>query len=86
MRPALLRVFFVCDISSEAPNSWSGTSARRSREATVRRSATKKLDSKGGQAAWAANELAADYGAGLALQGSVSITPPTDMTNYLSGV
>ena len=36
--------------------------------------------SQGGQAAWAANELAATYGQGLDLVGSVSLSPPTDLT------
>ncbi|KZF07142.1 MULTISPECIES: alpha/beta hydrolase family protein [unclassified Rhodococcus (in: high G+C Gram-positive bacteria)] len=36
--------------------------------------------SQGGQAAWAANELAATYGQGLELVGSVSLSPPTDLT------
>ncbi|SEH91023.1 Secretory lipase [Mycolicibacterium rutilum] len=36
--------------------------------------------SQGGQAAWAANELAGQYGAGLALLGTVSLSPPTDLT------
>ncbi|OZD85840.1 hypothetical protein CH273_03730 [Rhodococcus sp. 05-339-2] len=35
--------------------------------------------SQGGQAAWAANELAASYGQGLDLVGSVSLSPPTDL-------
>jgi len=42
--------------------------------------------SQGGQAAWAANELAATYGTGLTLQGSVSIAPPTDITGYVTSV
>lgn len=36
--------------------------------------------SQGGQGAWAANELNAEYGQGLDLVGSVSLSPPTDMT------
>lgn len=36
--------------------------------------------SQGGQAAWAANELAATYGKGLTLLGSVSLAPPLDLT------
>ncbi|WP_253662502.1 lipase family protein [Williamsia maris] len=36
--------------------------------------------SQGGQAAWAANELSADYGSGLRLLGSLSIVPPTDLS------
>ncbi|BBZ75198.1 putative lipase [Mycolicibacterium anyangense] len=36
--------------------------------------------SQGGQAAWAANELAAGYGSGLDLLGSVSLVPATDLT------
>ncbi|WP_042937594.1 alpha/beta hydrolase family protein [Rhodococcus sp. AW25M09] len=36
--------------------------------------------SQGGQAAWAANELAASYGQGLDLVASVSLSPPTDLT------
>jgi pimeloyl-ACP methyl ester carboxylesterase len=35
--------------------------------------------SQGGQAVWAANELAADYGRGLRLEGSISIAAPTDL-------
>jgi dienelactone hydrolase len=38
--------------------------------------------SQGGQAVWAANELAAEYGAGLALLGTVSMAPPTDLTAF----
>jgi len=36
--------------------------------------------SQGGQAAWAANELAATYGKGLRLLGSVALAPPLDLT------
>ncbi|KQU45037.1 hypothetical protein ASG84_12345 [Rhodococcus sp. Leaf278] len=36
--------------------------------------------SQGGQAAWAANELAASYGQGMDLVASVSLSPPTDLT------
>lgn len=36
--------------------------------------------SQGGQAVWAANELAGQYGAGLTLLGTVSLSPPTDLT------
>lgn len=36
--------------------------------------------SQGGQAAWAANELAASYGSGLDLLGSVSLVPASDLT------
>lgn len=36
--------------------------------------------SQGAQAAWAANEMAATYGAGLSLLGSVSLAPPADLT------
>ncbi|MGE2725514.1 lipase family protein [Mycolicibacterium pulveris] len=35
--------------------------------------------SQGGQATWAANELAAGYGAGLALLGTVSVAPAVDV-------
>jgi pimeloyl-ACP methyl ester carboxylesterase len=35
--------------------------------------------SQGGQAAWAANELAKDYGDGLSLLGSASFSPPADI-------
>lgn len=35
--------------------------------------------SQGGQAVWAANEMAADYGRGLRLAGSISIAAPTDL-------
>ncbi len=40
--------------------------------------------SQGGQAAWAANELAATYGQGLDLVGSLSLSPPTDLTPLIS--
>ncbi len=36
--------------------------------------------SQGGQAAWAANELAASYGAGLEMVGSASVVPAADVT------
>ena len=36
--------------------------------------------SQGGQAAWAANELAQTYGEGLTLLGSVALAPPLDLT------
>ncbi|OZC67696.1 lipase [Rhodococcus sp. 06-470-2] len=36
--------------------------------------------SQGGQAAWAANELARSYGAGLDMVGSVSLVPAADIT------
>ena len=36
--------------------------------------------SQGGQAAWSANELASEYGAGLSLLGSVSTAPAADFT------
>ena len=36
--------------------------------------------SQGAQAAWAANELAATYGAGLNILGSVSLAPPINVT------
>jgi acetyl esterase/lipase len=38
--------------------------------------------SQGGQATWAANELNRDYGNGLNLLGSVSLSPPTDITAF----
>ena len=38
--------------------------------------------SEGAQAVWAANELAENYGLGLALVGVVSIAPPTDLTPF----
>ncbi|MCT7660897.1 lipase family protein [Mycobacterium deserti] len=38
--------------------------------------------SQGGQAVWAANELTPVYGAGLALLGTVSLAPPTDLTGF----
>ncbi|HEY5840439.1 MAG TPA: lipase family protein [Mycobacterium sp.] len=38
--------------------------------------------SQGGQAAWAANELNANYGSDLDLRGSVSLSPPTDLTDF----
>ncbi|MDX1880222.1 alpha/beta fold hydrolase [Mycolicibacterium sp. 141076] len=41
--------------------------------------------SQGGQAAWAANELAARYGTGLNLVGTVSLSPATDLTGLAAG-
>ena len=41
--------------------------------------------SQGGQAAWAANELAARYGTGLTLVGTVSLSPATDLTGLAAG-
>ncbi len=38
--------------------------------------------SQGGQAAWAANELQQNYGAGVTLVGTVSVSPPTDITGF----
>jgi pimeloyl-ACP methyl ester carboxylesterase len=38
--------------------------------------------SQGGQAAWAANELATNYGQGLSMIGAVSLSPPTDLTGF----
>ena len=38
--------------------------------------------SQGGQAAWAANELAGSYGQGLTMVGAVSLSPPTDLTGF----
>jgi dienelactone hydrolase len=38
--------------------------------------------SQGGQATWAANELVPTYGQGLALAGTVSVTPPSDLTGF----
>jgi pimeloyl-ACP methyl ester carboxylesterase len=38
--------------------------------------------SQGGQASWAANELNKDYGNGMKLLGSVSLSPPTDITAF----
>ena len=38
--------------------------------------------SQGGQGAWAANELSADYGSGAALVGSVSLSPPLDIVGF----
>jgi pimeloyl-ACP methyl ester carboxylesterase len=38
--------------------------------------------SQGGQAAWAANELAQNYGAGLTIVGSVSISAAVDITGF----
>ncbi|MFZ2526108.1 MAG: lipase family protein [Rhodococcus sp. (in: high G+C Gram-positive bacteria)] len=38
--------------------------------------------SQGGQATWAANELAGDYGDGLTLLGTASLAPPVDLTRY----
>lgn len=40
--------------------------------------------SQGGQAAWAANELAAHYGTGLNLVGAVGLSPATDLTGLAS--
>ncbi len=41
--------------------------------------------SQGGQATWAANELAARYGTGLTLVGTVSLSPATDLTGLAAG-
>jgi len=41
--------------------------------------------SQGGQAAWAANELAARYGTGLNLVGTVSLSPASDLTGLAAG-
>jgi alpha-beta hydrolase superfamily lysophospholipase len=38
--------------------------------------------SQGGQATWAANELAAEYGGGLALLGTASLSPAADVTGF----
>ncbi|ODQ86879.1 alpha/beta fold hydrolase [Mycolicibacterium holsaticum] len=38
--------------------------------------------SQGGQATWAANELAETYGAGLTLLGTVSVAPAADITGF----
>ncbi|MCW2552954.1 MAG: Secretory lipase [Mycobacterium sp.] len=38
--------------------------------------------SQGGQGTWAANELAGNYGSGLNLVGSVSLSPPLDITGF----
>lgn len=38
--------------------------------------------SQGGQATWAANELAANYSGGTALLGTVSLSPPADITGF----
>lgn len=38
--------------------------------------------SQGGQATWAANELAPTYGQGLTLEGTVSVAPPSDLTGF----
>lgn len=38
--------------------------------------------SQGGQATWAANELAANYNGGMALVGTVSLSPPSDITGF----
>jgi Secretory lipase len=38
--------------------------------------------SQGGQAAWAANELASNYQDGLTLLGSVSVSPPADIIGF----
>lgn len=39
--------------------------------------------SQGAQATWAANELAGEYGQGLELVGSVSVSPPLDVSGYV---
>jgi pimeloyl-ACP methyl ester carboxylesterase len=39
--------------------------------------------SQGGQAAWAANEYAEDYGAGMNLVGSVAISPPANISGFV---
>jgi len=38
--------------------------------------------SQGGQAVWAANERAADYGRGLRLAGTISVSTPTDLRPF----
>jgi pimeloyl-ACP methyl ester carboxylesterase len=38
--------------------------------------------SQGGQATWAANELAANYNGGMELLGTVSLSPPADITGF----
>lgn len=38
--------------------------------------------SQGAQAAWAANELSPEYGTGLDLVGSVSVSPPLDISGF----
>jgi pimeloyl-ACP methyl ester carboxylesterase len=38
--------------------------------------------SQGAQGSWAANELAAEYGSGLNLVGSVSLSPPMDISGF----
>lgn len=38
--------------------------------------------SQGAQAAWAANELSTDYGTGMQMVGSVSVSPPLDVTGF----
>ncbi|BDX33876.1 putative lipase [Mycobacterium antarcticum] len=38
--------------------------------------------SQGGQAAWAANELGGEYGSGLKLVGSASVSPALDITGF----
>ena len=38
--------------------------------------------SQGGQAVWAANELAAEYGGGLSLLGTASLSPAADITGF----
>jgi alpha-beta hydrolase superfamily lysophospholipase len=42
--------------------------------------------SQGGQAVWAANELAANYGGGLTLLGAVSVSPPANINGFADGV
>lgn len=42
--------------------------------------------SQGGQAVWAANEQAGDYGGGLRLAGTISMSPATDLTPVVSAM
>ncbi|GAA2065699.1 lipase family protein [Williamsia deligens] len=54
----------------------------RAARATVARTSTEWVAygvSQGGQASWAANQLATSYGAGLRLLGSLSISPSADL-------
>lgn len=42
--------------------------------------------SQGGQATWAANEMAVDYGSELQLIGSVSLSPPADLRPFVDSM
>lgn len=42
--------------------------------------------SQGGHAVWSANEMSDDYGAGLDLLGSISVSPATDLRPFVDGM